>query len=74
MFELKRPCVLGDVNIMPAVSSVTCFFNASKSTDPLASEGTVMASYPAIAVVAGSVPCEESGIIIYFFLFSRSEF
>ena len=64
MFLSKIPRVLGFVIISPAVRGPATFANSSRSTIPSEFEGTTTTLKPAIAALAGFVPCAESGTII----------
>ncbi len=57
----KMPSVEGSVYMIAATVSSRFAARKSMSALPLASEGTVTTWKPAIAAVAGFVPCAESG-------------
>src|SRR3989304_3350614 len=61
MLGSKRPRVDGSVSIMAAIPSSRACERNSRSVFPCAAEGTLTASKPAMAAVAGFVPWAESG-------------
>ncbi len=62
MSSSNSPKVLGLVSMIPATSSSSTACNASTSTQPRPSLGTVTTSNPARVTEAGLVPCAESGM------------
>ena len=66
IFFSKIPNVLGLVNIIAAVFSLTTRFKSSMSTSPRSLDLTVTALNPANAAEAGFVPCAESGTMTSF--------
>ena len=62
MSSSNSPKVLGLVSMIPATSSSSTARNASTSTQPRASLGTVTTSNPARVTEAGLVPWAESGM------------
>lgn len=53
------------VSISPATSSPAASLNFSISTPPSGADGMLTTLYPAIAALAGFVPCAESGTRIF---------